>query len=173
MAGESVSGLGRGGMNSKLIAARIATAAGAQVIITRGTVDHPLAALRKGARATRFLAAASPAAARKRWIAGGLRIDGACVVDPGAVHALAQGKSLLPAGVKRVDGTFERGDTIAVRDEDGREIARGLAAYGSAHAARIAGRKSAEIEALLGYRGRDEMIHRDDLVMHTERADAE
>jgi glutamate 5-kinase len=173
MAAGSISGLGRGGMASKLIAAKIATQAGADVIIARGAVAHPISAVRSGARLTRFRAAATPAAARKRWIAGGLRIEGTLLVDEGAARALAQGKSLLPAGVKRIDGRFERGDAVVVYGPEGREIARGLIAYGAADAERIAGRKSADIEAILGYRGRDEMIHRDDLAMTSERTDAE
>ncbi|MGB8366131.1 MAG: glutamate 5-kinase [Rhizomicrobium sp.] len=165
MAGESVSGVGRGGMASKLIAAKIATAAGADVLIARGAIANPLASIRDGARATRFRSGGTPAAARKRWIAGNLKAQGTLVIDEGAARALAQGKSLLPAGVRAIEGAFERGDAVAVRDAQGREIARGLVAYGAADALRIAGRKSVEIETILGYRGRDEMIHRDDLAM--------
>jgi glutamate 5-kinase len=165
MAGESVSGVGRGGMASKLIAAKIATGAGVAVHIANGKTDHPLAAIREGARATHFLASGTPAAARKRWIAGVVKPVGALVIDAGAARALKDGKSLLPAGVRQIDGRFERGDAVVVRDGDGREIARGLAAYGAADAERIAGKRSVEIEAILGYRGRDEMIHRDDLVV--------
>jgi glutamate 5-kinase len=173
MAGESLSGVGRGGMASKLIAARIATQAGARVVIAKGAVDHPLAAIGNGARATLFRASASPRAARKRWIAAGLAAQGTLVIDAGAAQALAQGKSLLPAGVKKIEGEFRRGDAVSVRNGEGREIARGLVAYDAADAARIAGRKSAEIETLLGYRGRDEMIHRDDLALLTEKSAVE
>jgi glutamate 5-kinase len=165
MAGDSISGVGRGGMASKLIAARIATQAGCDVLIAKGENVHPLSALRAGARHTRFRAAITPAAARKRWIAGGLKPEGVLVIDDGAVRALADGKSLLPAGIRQIDGRFERGDTVLVRDRQGREIARGLAAYGAGDAERIAGKRSIEIEAILGYRGRDEMIHRDDLAL--------
>jgi glutamate 5-kinase len=165
MAGDSISGVGRGGMASKLIAARIATLAGCDVVIAKGKSSNPLAALRQGARHTRFRAAITPAAARKRWIAGGLKPEGALVIDDGAVRALAEGKSLLPAGIRQVDGRFERGDAVLVRDRGGREIARGLAAYSASDAERIAGKRSIEIEAILGYRGRDEMIHRDDLAL--------
>ena len=165
MAGGSISGLGRGGMEAKLIAAKIATAAGCEVIIAKGKVMNPIAAVRSGARATRFSADASPAAAKKRWIAGGLKPQGALFIDDGAASALHQGKSLLPAGIRRIDGRFERGDTVVVYDSGGHEIARGLAAYGAADAERIAGKRSLEIEAILGYRGRDEMIHRDDLAL--------
>jgi glutamate 5-kinase len=152
-------------MRSKLIAAKIATGAGCEVLIGKGEIDHPLRMIVKGARHTRFLAQASPQAARKRWIAAGLQIKGAITIDAGAAHALADGKSLLPAGVKAVEGSFERGDAVIVRDERGHEIARGLVAYGARDAARISGRHSGEIETILGFRSRDEMIHRDDLVI--------
>jgi len=165
MAGGAVSEVGRGGMASKLIAAKIATAAGCEVVIAEGKAANPIAALRAGARATRFRASTTPAAARKRWIAGVLKPQGTLIIDDGAVKALDMGKSLLPAGIRQVDGRFERGDAIVVRDGEGREIARGLAAYGAADAERIAGKRSLEIEAILGYRGRDEMIHRDDLAL--------
>jgi len=168
MAGGSVSGFGRGGMTSKIIAARIATSAGCDVVIAKGNFAHPIAALRANARATRFHASETPAAARKRWIAGVLVPQGALIVDDGAVSALKRGSSLLPAGIRQIDGRFERGDAVVVRDERGHEIARGLAAYGAADAERIAGKRSLEIEAILGYRGRDEMIHRDDLAFTAE-----
>jgi glutamate 5-kinase len=165
MAGESRSGVGSGGMAAKLIAAKIATAAGADVIIALGKIERPLDAIANGARVTLFRASESPAAARKRWIAGVLKPQGALVIDAGAVKALGEGRSLLPAGVRQVDGRFERGDAVVVRDRYGREIARGLVAYGAADAERIAGKRSLEIETILGYRGRDELIHRDDLAL--------
>jgi glutamate 5-kinase len=165
MAGDSISAVGRGGMAAKLAAAKIATAAGCEAIVAHGKTDHPIAAIRNGGRITRFLASETPAAARKRWIAGVLQPQGALVIDAGAVKALAEGRSLLPAGVRQVDGRFERGDAVVVRDGEGREIARGLVAYGAADAERIAGKRSLEIEAILGYRGRDEIIHRDDLAL--------
>jgi glutamate 5-kinase len=165
MAGASVSGMGRGGMVSKLMAAKIAAAAGCETIIARGAVAHPLRAIVDGARITRFHASTTPALARKRWIAGVLKPQGALIVDAGAVKALGEGKSLLPAGVRQIDGRFARGDAVAVRDQDGREIARGLAAYNAEDAERIAGKRTGEIEAILGYRGRDEIIHRDDLAL--------
>ncbi|MEJ1969340.1 MAG: glutamate 5-kinase [Rhizomicrobium sp.] len=169
MAGESVSGLGRGGMASKIAAAKIATAAGCDVIIAQGKSAHPVAAIRAGARCTRFAASGTPAAARKRWIAGVLKPEGVLIIDAGAARALSDGKSLLPAGIRQIDGRFERGDAVLVKDGQGHEIARGLVAYGAGDAERIAGKRTAEIEAILGYRGRDEMIHRDDLAM-TETA---
>jgi glutamate 5-kinase len=165
MATGSVSGFGRGGMASKLIAARIATGAGCDVIITRGESLNPLAKIASGARHTIFRASMTPAAARKRWIAGVLQPQGALMIDEGAVNALTDGKSLLPAGIRQIDGRFERGDVVLVKDREGREIARGLAAYNASDAERIAGKRTVEIEAILGYRGRDEMIHRDDLAL--------
>ena len=124
-----------------------------------------LAAIQTGAKHTIFRASLTPAAAKKRWIAGALRPEGALVIDEGAVRALQDGKSLLPAGVRQIDGRFERGDAVLVKDRDGREIARGLAAYNASDAERIAGKRTVEIEAILGYRGRDEMIHRGDLIL--------
>jgi glutamate 5-kinase len=165
MAGGSVSGYGRGGMTSKLIAAKIAMGAGCDVVLTKGDTLNPLSALAGGTRHTLFKASVTPAAARKRWIAGVLRPEGVMVIDEGAVRALKDGKSLLPAGIRQIDGRFERGDAVVVKDRDGREIARGLAAYNASDAERIAGKRTVEIEAILGYRGRDEMIHRDDLIL--------
>jgi glutamate 5-kinase len=165
MATGSVSGFGRGGMASKLIAARIATGAGCDVIIAKGESLNPLKKIADGARHTIFRASMTPAAARKRWIAGVLQPQGVLMIDEGAVRALTEGKSLLPAGIRQIDGRFERGDAVVVKDREGREIARGLAAYNASDAERIAGKRTVEIEAILGYRGRDEMIHRDDLAL--------
>jgi len=165
MAGESVSGYGRGGMASKIAAAKIATAAGCDVLIAKGKDDRAIDALRLGGRHTRFRATTTPAQARKRWIAGVLKPEGTLIIDAGAAKALLDGKSLLPAGIRQIDGRFERGDAVVVKDQQGREIARGLTAYNVEDAERIAGKRTAEIEAILGYRGRDEMIHRDDLAL--------
>jgi glutamate 5-kinase len=165
MAGAPVSGMGSGGMVTKIEAARIATGAGASMVITSGHEDRPLTRILSRARATWFTSTANPSTARKRWIAGSLEPAGRLVVDSGAATALKKGRSLLPAGVKHVTGNFSRGDTVAVVTEEGAEIARGLVAYDAADAATIAGRKSSEIGAVLGLAGRDEMIHRDDLVM--------
>jgi glutamate 5-kinase len=165
MAGGSVSGFGRGGMTSKIIAAKIAVVAGSDVVIAKGKTLNPIAAIRQGGRNTRFYASETPAAARKRWIGGVLHPQGALIIDDGAVRALKSGSSLLPAGIRQIDGRFERGDAVIVRDQQGQEIARGLTAYGAGDAERIAGKKSLEIEAILGYPGRDEMIHRDDLTL--------
>ncbi|HUF46100.1 MAG TPA: glutamate 5-kinase [Aestuariivirgaceae bacterium] len=164
MAGKSLSGVGSGGMATKIEAARITMAAGAHMVIASGRGLHPLQAILDGAPSTWFVSQATPVAARKRWIAGSLVPTGKIVIDAGAEMALAAGKSLLPAGVKRVEGQFARGDAISIISERGHEIARGLVAYDRADAERIIGRRSADIEAVLGFRGRDEMIHRDDLV---------
>jgi glutamate 5-kinase len=165
MAGGSASDVGSGGMATKVMAAKIAVAAGCSLCIAAGRGLNPLRRVESGARCTWFLAEASPVTLRKQWIAGLLRPAGELTVDEGAVRALRAGKSLLPAGVTGVKGRFDRGDAVVVHAPDGVEIARGLAAYASADAERIRGRRSAELEALLGYRGRDEMIHRDDLVL--------
>lgn len=165
MAGDAPPGYSSGGMVTKIAAARIAMAAGCRMVIALGKPLSPLARIEEGAPATWFLPAAEPRTARKRWIAATLAPSGSLVVDDGAAAALRRGKSLLPAGVVGVEGRFERGDCVAVRRRDGVEVARGLSAYSSEDASRIAGRKSHEIEELLGYRGRDEMIHRDDLVV--------
>ncbi len=165
MGGEPPPGYSSGGMRTKLVAARIATAAGCAMAIALGHVERPLRALERGAPCTWFLASPEGRSARKRWIAGALQPAGVLVVDPGAAKALTRGKSLLPAGVQTVSGKFERGDPVEVRDGAGAVLARGLCAYSSQDAARIIGHQSAEIEALLGWRGRDEVIHRDDLVL--------
>lgn len=165
MALGSGSLVGTGGMTSKLVAAGIATGSGCTVLLTGGKADRPLAALRTGARSTVFRARTSPRRAKKDWLAGTLRPSGTLTVDDGAVRALRRGSSLLPAGVTTVEGRFERGDAVLVQDGTGSVVAKGLVAYDAADAARICGRRTAEIEPLLGYRGRDEMIHRDDLVL--------
>lgn len=164
MAGETAGDDGSGGMITKIEAARVAMQAGCRMVISDGRDLHPLRRLIEGERATWFLPQGEPRTARKRWIAGALNPVGTIIVDDGAAGALARGKSLLPAGVIRVDGTFHRGDPVVVKAADGTELARGLVAYGSADAGRIVGRRSDEIESILGYRGREEIIHRDDLV---------
>lgn len=172
MAGRSASPVGSGGMTAKILAARIAVAAGCHMCIAAGHHKHPLRRLEEGAGCTWFVPSATPVAARKQWIAGTLRPAGAITIDAGALRALLEGKSLLPAGVTGARGRFERGDTVSVLSADGVEVARGIVAYSDADAARIMGRKSSEIEALLGFRGRDEMIHRDDLVLLEDAAPA-
>jgi glutamate 5-kinase len=165
MAGRSASALGSGGMSAKILAARIAIAAGCHMCIAAGAHRHPLRRIEEGADCTWFVATATPAAARKQWIAGTLRPAGAITIDAGALRALLEGRSLLPAGVTAARGRFERGDTVSVLSADGVEVARGIIAYSDGDAARIMGRRSSEIAELLGFRGRDEMIHRDDLVL--------
>ncbi|MBB5703023.1 glutamate 5-kinase [Ochrobactrum daejeonense] len=165
MAGAAASELSRGGMKTKLDAGKIANAAGTAMIITSGTRFGPLSAIDRGERATLFEAANAPVNAWKTWISGNLEPAGRLTVDAGAARALKSGKSLLPAGVKEIGGDFERGDTVAVLNEDGREIARGLIAYDAGDARRIAGHKSDEISAILGYDARAAMIHRNDLVV--------
>lgn len=164
MAGTAPAGYSSGGMVTKLDAAKIATSAGCAMVITDGKPSDALARLEAGARCTWFLPASEPLTARKRWIAGAVDTLGTITIDDGALAALRAGKSLLPAGVTHVHGTFNRGDAIVVKTADGRIAGRGLSAYSSADALLIMGRKSRDIENILGYRGRDEMIHRNDLV---------
>jgi glutamate 5-kinase len=165
MAGGATSSVGSGGMQTKIAAAKIAVGAGCHLCIAKGAHQNPLKRIEEGARCTWFLPSSTPSAARKQWIAGTLRPAGAISVDEGAVRALMQGKSLLPAGVTRALGRFDRGDTVSIVGPDGVEVARGICAYSDSDAARIIGRKSAEIEMVLGFRGRDEIVHRDDLVL--------
>jgi glutamate 5-kinase len=165
MAGKPVSGVGSGGMITKIEAGKIALGAGCNMVIASGHEVHPLQRVLDGARCTWFLANASALQSRKRWIAGTLQPIGHLVVDEGAAAALAKGKSLLPAGVKKLEGSFTRGDTVSIITAEGREIARGLVAYDAGDAQRILGLKSSEIEKVLGFRGRDVLIHRDDMVL--------
>ncbi|MEE8173381.1 MAG: glutamate 5-kinase [Alphaproteobacteria bacterium] len=164
-AGAAGSADASGGMLTKLAAARIAMAAGCHMVIARGDVARPVAALEAGARCTWFVSKATPRAARKQWIAGSLQPRGALTIDAGAEAALAAGRSLLPAGVESVEGEFQRGEAVTVIGAAGGLIGRGLSAYSAADARRIMGHKSGEIERILGYRGRDAIIHRDDLVL--------
>jgi glutamate 5-kinase len=166
LAGDSIPGHSTGGMITKLMAGRIAAGAGCRMAIASGRRPHPLRALDDGAaRATWFAPTAAPRSAWKSFVAGGLAPSGSLMIDAGALRALAAGASLLPAGVRAVSGAFARGDAVRVLAPDGAEVARGLANYAAADAQRIAGKRSTEIEAILGWRGRDEMIHRDDLVL--------
>ena len=168
MAGGASSAVGSGGMATKVAAAKIAVTAGCHMCVAAGREMHALRRIEEGARCSWFYPSATPATVRKQWIAGTLKPAGEVYVDAGAAQALRSGKSLLPAGVTRVLGSFERGDALVVRDAEGLEIARGLSAYSSADMQRLQGRKSAEIETLLGFRGREEVIHRDDLVITVE-----
>jgi len=170
MAGEAAPGYSSGGMVTKLAAARIAMHAGCHMLIAQGkSAGPPLTAIEAGGRATLFLPRGEPRSARKAWIAGAVNPSGTLTVDDGAAGALRQGKSLLPAGVVAVEGVFERGDAVIIRTRTGVEAGRGLSAYSSADIRRIAGYKSGEIAGILGYRGRDEIIHRDDLVVTESR----
>lgn len=164
MAGDAGSGLSKGGMKTKVMAARTATAAGCAMAITEGSVLRPLTALEEGANATWFTAQVDPQAARKRWIAA-MKPQGSITLDAGAVAALSRGKSLLPAGVSAVSGDFGRGDTVALLTLEGHVIGTGLTRYASQEAAQIAGHRSDEIEAILGYPGRAALIHRDDMAL--------
>jgi glutamate 5-kinase len=165
MAGAAGSELSRGGMLTKIEAGKIATHAGTHMVIASGRVPHPLDAVTAGARCTWFLTPANPVTARKKWIAGALETKGILVIDAGAVRALQTGKSLLPAGVIKVEGAFARGDAVVIRGPDGAEVGRGLVAYDADDAERIKGRSSADILSILGFGGRTEMVHRDHLVV--------
>jgi glutamate 5-kinase len=168
MAGSAGSELSRGGMRTKIEAAKIVTNAGTHMLIASGHTLHPLRAIADGGPSTWFLTPANPVTARKKWIGGSLEPKGAIHIDAGAVAALRRGKSLLPAGVIRVEGTFARGDAVVIRGPEGGEVGRGLVAYDRDDAERLIGQNSERIEGILGYRGRSEMVHRDDLVMAGE-----
>ncbi|WP_439923327.1 glutamate 5-kinase [Nitrobacter sp. JJSN] len=172
MAGSAASELSRGGMQTKIEAAKIATTSGTHMLIASGKIDHPLQAIIDGGRCTWFLTPANPVTARKRWIAGSLEPKGTLTIDAGAVAALRAGKSLLPAGVIRVDGQFARGDAVIVRGPNTHEIGRGLVAYDADDAEKIKGRSSSDAARILGISGRAEMIHRDDLVVGGPRGEA-
>jgi glutamate 5-kinase len=167
-AGAAGSDLSRGGMRTKIEAAKIATNAGVHMIIASGHTLNPLKAIASDAACTWFLTPANPVTARKKWIGGSLEPRGAIHVDAGAVAALRRGKSLLPAGVVRVEGAFARGDAVVVRGPDGAEVGRGLVAYDRDDAERLVGQNSTRIEEILGYRGRSEIVHRDDMVLNGE-----
>ena len=164
MAGDAGSGLSKGGMKTKLMAGKIATAGGCAMAITEGSAINPLRTLDNGAPATWFPAQVDPNAARKRWIAA-MKPRGEVTVDAGAARALANGKSLLPAGVTAVSGRFGRGDPVAIMTPDGHKLGQGLSRYTADEATTIRGRKSGEIEAILGYPGRAALIHRDDMAL--------
>jgi glutamate 5-kinase len=165
LAGASSTEFGSGGMVTKLAAARIALSAGCATVIASGKVMRPMRAIEAGKPCTWFVTARTPLAARKQWIAGTLKPRGHLTIDAGAEKALMAGRSLLPVGVVAVEGSFGRGDAVTVRSREGRDLARGLVAYDSEEARRIQGRRSEEIEALLGYRDRDELIHRDNMAV--------
>ena len=164
MAGDAGTGLSKGGMKTKIIAAKTATAAGCAMVITEGSVLRPIAALASGANATWFTAQGDPRVARKRWIAA-MKPKGVLVVDTGAAAALARGNSLLPAGVSSVSGDFQRGDPVSILAEGGALLGQGLVRYSSEDAGKIAGHRSGDIEPILGYPARAALIHRDDMVL--------
>ena len=165
MASNTVTSDSSGGMPTKLAAAKQCLGAGCRMIICEGRGMFPLKSLENGGDCTWFIPSGNPQTARKRWISGSLQSLGSVIVDDGAVAALERGRSLLPAGILRIEGTFQRGDAITIMKKDGSEFGRGLIAYSSEDATQIIGHKTGEIEDLLGYRGRDEIIHRDDLVI--------
>lgn len=164
---NSEADVGTGGMATKLMAARIARSAGCATLIVSGLQPHPLAAVQNGATATLFTAPATPLAAYKQWIAGSLEPTGALIVDDGAAAALLKGRSLLPSGITRIEGRFDKGDSVRIQRLDGAPLGVGLAAYAADEMARIRGRHSTEIEALVGYKGAGVAVHRDDLVLET------
>ncbi|MEM6665065.1 MAG: glutamate 5-kinase [Pseudomonadota bacterium] len=168
MAGDAGTELSRGGMVTKIAAARIATDAGAAMVIASGREPHPLSAIDRARRCTWFAPATTPGRARKRWISGTLEPRGTVTLDPGAAQALARGKSLLPAGITGIDGNFFRGDAVVLRCTDGTELGRGLSAYDAEDARKIIGRHSDEIAGILGYTGRSALIHRDDMALKGE-----
>lgn len=166
MAGGAASLYSRGGMRTKIEAAKIATTGGAHMVIADGREEAPIERIASGERCTWFLTPSNPVTARKKWIAGSLEPKGAAHIDEGAEKALRSGKSLLPAGVTRIEGGFARGDCIVIRNHQGGEIGRGLVTYDASDAARIIGRSTREIESLIGYKGPDEIIHRDDMALN-------
>ena len=168
MAGGAASELSRGGMRTKVEAAKIATTAGVHMAIADGRVDHPLKRIAEGGPCTWFLTPSNPVTSRKKWIAGSLEPKGVVRIDAGAAKALVSGKSLLPAGVTGIEGGFNRGDCVLIRNPEGGEIGRGLIAYDAGEAAQIMGRSSRDIEKILGYSGRAAMIHRDDMALAGE-----
>lgn len=165
MAGEAAGVYSSGGMRTKVMAAAHANAAGCHLVITDGRPDHPLRLLEQGARASWFIASATPLSARKQWIAGSVKPAAALIVDEGAKKALRSGGSLLPAGVVALDGEFERGDTVLIKDKEGGLLGRGLATYRSEDARQIIGKRSDQIMEILGFHRRNELIHRDDMVL--------
>jgi glutamate 5-kinase len=165
MAGAAPSELSRGGMQTKIEAAKIATTGGTHMVIGSGRVEHPLRAIASAAASTWFLTPRNPVTSRKKWIAGSLEPKGTLTIDAGAVAAVRRGNSLLPVGVIRVEGQFARGDAVIVRGPDGTEIGRGLVAYDAPDAEKVKGRPSSDILLVLGIEGRAEMIHRDDLAL--------
>jgi len=171
MAGDADPGISTGGMITKLDAAKLALSGGCAMAIAKGDMPHALKHLADGARATWFVASDQPVTARKRWISGTLKPMGDIVIDAGACAALARGKSLLPAGVRAVNGHFQRGDAVRILGPDGQSVGKGLSAYPSSEAEKIAGKQTGEVRDILGYDGRGELIHRDDMVLEARQLD--
>jgi glutamate 5-kinase len=165
MAGDAGTELSRGGMVTKIEAGKIATQAGTAMVIASGKTLNPISVLRSGGKSSWFKANGTPVTSRKKWIAGQLGVTGALHLDGGAERALRSGRSLLPAGIKHISGQFDRGDIVGLINVDGYEIGRGVVAYDSKHAQIICGKQSADIARLLGFEGRSEMVHRDDLAL--------
>ncbi|MFM9889110.1 MAG: glutamate 5-kinase [Rickettsiales bacterium] len=165
MAEGPATAFSNGGMKTKLEAAKIALDAGCHMAIASGLADHALQQLHAGGKASWFVAGTKPQLARKHWIASAMHLPGSVVIDDGAAKALAQGKSLLPAGVKRIEGRFDRGDTVGVKSETDTLLAKGISGFTSEEATAIAGKKTDALASILGYACRDTLIHRDDLVM--------
>lgn len=167
MAGEAIPGLSTGGMKSKVEAALSATRSGIHLIIAKGADTHALNGILndEARRTTLFLASGTPRNARKKWIQAHLKPKGTVFIDDGAARALKNGKSLLPVGVKRIEGAFERGDVVEIRALDGRKLGMGLSAYSATDATLIIGQPSEKIEAIVGYAGRSELVHRNDLAL--------
>ncbi|MGB0844790.1 MAG: glutamate 5-kinase [Alphaproteobacteria bacterium] len=166
MAGDPPPGYSSGGMKTKLTAAKLAVAAGTDMMILDGRENSPLTSVATAdKKSTRFVAQDQTKTAKKAWISGHLNPRGDLVLDAGAVRALGMGKSLLPSGIIKINGTFQRGDCVRILDEQGKELARGLIAYDVDEAQKIRGRQSAQIETVLGYSRRDEMVHRDHMVL--------
>ncbi len=165
MAGGIGSAVGSGGMVTKIAAAKIAVSAGCEMIIARGNDERPISKLMAGAKHTRFIANDNPLNARKKWISGDMHPAGRLTIDSGAAEALSGGKSLLSAGVKGMEGNFQRGDTLLIMDESGKIIGKGIVAYDREDAQKIIGKNSAEFENILGFKGRNVLIHRDDMAL--------
>jgi glutamate 5-kinase len=165
MAGGARGPLSSGGMRTKIIAAQMAVSSGCHMVIAHGHELHPLQRIMQGERSTWFLAKQTPLNARKHWIAHSVQVTGAIVIDDGAANAIVKGNSLLPVGVRKIEGHFDRGDTVRIKSLDGRELGKGLAAYSSDESARLCGVQSDKIESILGYQGRSEMIHYDDMAL--------
>ena len=165
MIGTSISETGKGGMKTKIQAAKTALLSGCHLAITNGTINHPITSLFNGRPCTWFVPSKTPLAARKQWIAGTMKPVGSLIIDEGATKALKNGSSLLPAGIKSIEGKFERGDVIEIKTIDKNIIGIGLSGYSASEAELIKGHKSDEIAKILSYSYREEMIHKDDLVL--------